>query len=63
VKTIVQPPVAQLPWKLHPALLDKLDSVADRLWYTAKQWSKDEHSAPEDDQTVAVGASASVNKS
>ena len=33
VSPIVQPPVAQLPWKHHIALLDKLDHPADRLWY------------------------------
>ena len=41
---IVQPPVAQLSWKHHLALLDKLDTRADRLWYAAKAvengWSR-----------------------
>ncbi len=41
---IVQPPVAQLSWKHHLALLDKLSSPADRLWYAAKTvehgWSR-----------------------
>ena len=33
VSTIVHQPGAQLPWKHHIALLDKLDHPADRLWY------------------------------
>ena len=41
---IVQPPVAQLPWKHQLALLDKLDNAADRLWYADKAvehgWSR-----------------------
>ncbi|MEP6621666.1 MAG: PDDEXK nuclease domain-containing protein [bacterium] len=41
---IVQPPVAQLPWKHHLALLDKLDTPEDRLWYATKAvehgWSR-----------------------
>jgi predicted nuclease of restriction endonuclease-like (RecB) superfamily len=44
VSPIVQPPVAQLPWKHHIALLDKLDHPVDRLWYAAKAvehgWSR-----------------------
>jgi predicted nuclease of restriction endonuclease-like (RecB) superfamily len=43
-KAIVQAPLAQLPWYHHLALLDKLDRVADRLWYAAKAvehgWSR-----------------------
>jgi len=43
--TIVQRPVAQLPWRHHTILLDKLDTPADRLWYAAKAvengWSGD----------------------
>ena len=42
---IVQRPVAQLPWRHHVALLDKLTTTADRLWYAAKAmehgWSRD----------------------
>ncbi|WP_404421332.1 PDDEXK nuclease domain-containing protein [Nibricoccus sp. IMCC34717] len=42
---IVHPPGAQLPWKHHCMLLDKLDTPADRLWYAAKAvehgWSRD----------------------
>jgi predicted nuclease of restriction endonuclease-like (RecB) superfamily len=41
----VQRTVAQLPWRHHVALLDKLDTPADRLWYAAKAiehgWSRD----------------------
>lgn len=41
---IVQAPLAQIPWYHHLALLDKLDSPADRLWYAAKAvehgWSR-----------------------
>ena len=41
---IVQAPLAQLPWYHHLALLDKLDSPTDRLWYAAKAvehgWSR-----------------------
>lgn len=42
---IVHQPGAQLPWKHHCLLLDKLDTPADRLWYAAKAvehgWSRD----------------------
>ena len=41
---IVQAPLAQLPWYHHLALLDKLSTPADRLWYAAKAvengWSR-----------------------
>lgn len=41
---IVQAPLAQLPWYHHLALLDKLGTVADRLWYAGKAvhlgWSR-----------------------
>ena len=41
---IVQAPLAQLSWYHHLALLDKLSSPADRLWYAAKTvehgWSR-----------------------
>src|SRR6187402_1877188 len=41
---IVQAPLAQLPWYHHLALLDRLDSPADRLFYAAKAvehgWSR-----------------------
>jgi predicted nuclease of restriction endonuclease-like (RecB) superfamily len=41
---IVQAPLAQLPWYHHLALLDKLTSPADRLWYAGKAvehgWSR-----------------------
>jgi predicted nuclease of restriction endonuclease-like (RecB) superfamily len=41
----VQAPLAQLPWYHHIALLDKLISSKDRLWYAAKAiefgWSRD----------------------
>ena len=41
---VVQPPLAQLPWYHHLALLDKLETPADRLWYAAKAvehgWSR-----------------------
>jgi hypothetical protein len=41
---IVQRPVAQLPWRHHTILLDKLAAPADRLWYAAKAlengWSR-----------------------
>src|SRR5665213_713857 len=41
---IVQAPLAQLPWYHHLALLDKLDTAEDRLWYAAKAvefgWSR-----------------------
>jgi predicted nuclease of restriction endonuclease-like (RecB) superfamily len=41
---IVQAPLAQLAWYHHLALLDKLDSPTDRLWYAAKAvehgWSR-----------------------
>lgn len=44
-KAIVQAPLAQLPWYHHIALLDKLGSSQDRLWYAAKAvekgWSRD----------------------
>ena len=43
--TIVHQPGAQLPWKHHCLLLDKLKLPADRLWYAAKAhefgWSRD----------------------
>jgi predicted nuclease of restriction endonuclease-like (RecB) superfamily len=42
--SIVQAPLAQLPWYHHLALLDKLANPADRLWYAAKAvehgWSR-----------------------
>ena len=41
---IVQAPLAQLPWYHHVALLDKLDTREERLWYAAKAvengWSR-----------------------
>ena len=41
---IVQAPLAQLSWYHHLALIDKLSSPADRLWYAAKTvehgWSR-----------------------
>lgn len=41
---IVQAPLAQLPWYHHLALLDKLTSPADRIWYASKAvehgWSR-----------------------
>lgn len=41
---IVQAPLAQLSWYHHLALLDKLNSPSDRLWYAAKTvehgWSR-----------------------
>lgn len=41
---IVQAPLAQLPWYHHLALLDKLETPADRLWYAARAvehgWSR-----------------------
>jgi len=41
---IVQAPLAQLPWYHHLALLDKLKTPSDRLWYAAKAvehgWSR-----------------------
>ncbi|MCX6902431.1 MAG: PDDEXK nuclease domain-containing protein [Verrucomicrobia bacterium] len=44
VAAIVHQPGAQLPWKHHCLLLDKLHSPADRLWYAAKAvehgWSR-----------------------
>jgi predicted nuclease of restriction endonuclease-like (RecB) superfamily len=44
VSPIVQAPLAQLSWYHHLALLDKLDTVGDRLWYAAKAvehgWSR-----------------------
>ncbi len=43
--SIVQQPVAQLPWGHHTILLNKLDAPAERLWYAAKAveqgWSRD----------------------
>jgi len=33
---IVQASLAQLPWYHHLALLDKLDSAANRLWYAGE---------------------------
>lgn len=42
--SIVQAALAQLPWYHHIALLDKLKSTEDRLWYAAKAvehgWSR-----------------------
>jgi predicted nuclease of restriction endonuclease-like (RecB) superfamily len=42
--SIVQQPVAQLPWGHNVSLLDKLDDPAARLWYAAKAvengWSR-----------------------
>lgn len=42
--SIVQAPLAQLPWYHHVALLDKLVAPLDRLWYAAKAvengWSR-----------------------
>lgn len=44
VGEFVQAPLAQLPWYHHIALLDKLKSREDRLWYAAKavehNWSR-----------------------
>ncbi len=44
VASIVHQPGAQLPWKHHCLLLEKLDTPADRLWYAAKTvehgWSR-----------------------
>jgi predicted nuclease of restriction endonuclease-like (RecB) superfamily len=44
VASIVHQPGAQLPWKHHCLLLDKLSAPADRLWYAAKAvehgWSR-----------------------
>lgn len=41
---IVHQPGAQLPWRHHCLLLDKLDTADDRLWYAAKAiehgWSR-----------------------
>jgi predicted nuclease of restriction endonuclease-like (RecB) superfamily len=36
VPAIVQRSVAQLPWRHHTILLDRLSSSEDRLWYAAK---------------------------
>jgi predicted nuclease of restriction endonuclease-like (RecB) superfamily len=45
VPAIVQRSVAQLPWRHHTILLDRLSSSEDRLWYAAKAkehgWSGD----------------------
>lgn len=42
--SIVHQPGAQLPWKHHCLLLDKLENRAERLWYAAKAvehgWSR-----------------------
>lgn len=42
--SIVQATLAQLPWYHHIALLDKLESSTDRIWYAAKAvehgWSR-----------------------
>ncbi len=35
-KTIVQGPLAQIPWYHHIGLLDKLKAPAERLWYANK---------------------------
>lgn len=35
-EAIVQRAIAQLPWRQNIALLDKLDSPAERLWYARK---------------------------
>src|SRR3954463_5083762 len=44
VAAIVHQPGAQLPWKHHCLLLDKLDTPVHRLWYAAKAvehgWSR-----------------------
>lgn len=44
-RSIVQSSVAQLPWRHHLALLDKLDDTDLRLWYAAAAvehgWSRD----------------------
>lgn len=44
-QVIMHPLGAQLPWKHHCLLLDKLDQPADRLWYAANAvehgWSRD----------------------
>lgn len=44
VSPIVQAPLAQLPWYHHLALLDRLATPEDRLWYAAKAvehgWSR-----------------------
>jgi predicted nuclease of restriction endonuclease-like (RecB) superfamily len=44
ISSIVQAPLAQLSWYHHLALIDKLKSPADRLWYAAKTvehgWSR-----------------------
>jgi len=40
----VQQPAAQIPWTHHCMLLDKVETLADRLWYAAKAiehgWSR-----------------------
>lgn len=38
-RSVVQDPLAQIPWYHHIALLEKLDDPADRLWY-ARQASE-----------------------
>jgi predicted nuclease of restriction endonuclease-like (RecB) superfamily len=44
VGSIVQAPLAQLPWYHHIALLDKLQTTEERLWYATKAvehcWSR-----------------------
>jgi predicted nuclease of restriction endonuclease-like (RecB) superfamily len=44
-RTIVQRSIAQLPWRHHIALLEKLDDADLRLWYAAaaleRGWSRD----------------------
>ncbi|KXP11879.1 hypothetical protein AXK60_24475 [Tsukamurella pseudospumae] len=41
---IVQPPLAQLPWYHHLALIEKSKGAVDRLWYAAtaveRGWSR-----------------------
>ena len=43
-RAIVQAPLAQLSWNHHQALLDKLKTAADRLWYAGQSaqhgWSR-----------------------
>ena len=45
VPAIVQCSVAQLPWRHHTILLDRLSTTEERLWYAAKSkehgWSGD----------------------
>lgn len=59
VASIVHQPDAQLPWKHHCLLLDKLTSPVDRLWHAAKAvehgWSRNVLALQIDSKQPSIG--------